>query len=312
MRASPDRAAVLLAATAALTLALSVGACTDTPTEFSPLVRAVGDVRTVALRFENMATLTPTDGIYEAFALLERNDVASLGRFNVDAAGRPVDADGNPIEIFESDVNLLNALGILVTIEPPNDTDANPSGFSLLQGPFADGVARLTVPGPSDLGNAGGAYRIFSPTDGPGTNETSGAWAVAADGSALLGLPEATRGFTYEAFVITATGRALTMARFDDPEGPDLNNPFSGPEPAPQFPGEDFVANAPEGIQFPLDLSGLRILVTLEARAPGAGVADPSQLVVLEGIVPGSLSGGDLVTLVNRAASFPTGSAVIF
>jgi len=100
------------------------------------------------------------------------------------------------------------------------------------------------------------------------------------------------------------------MGRFNNPEARDFANLYSGPEPAPAFPGEDFVANAPAGLTFPADLGGARLLLTLEPVLDDT--ADPSQLVVLEAILPAGLQGGEIIELTNRAADFPTGTAVIF
>lgn len=57
---------------------------------------------------------------------------------------------------------------------------------------------------------------------------------------------------------------------------PDLDRPFhrrrsagrvldfSGNENVPPFPGEDFLANAPDGLTFPLDLSGGAAVISIE------------------------------------------------
>jgi hypothetical protein len=52
------------------------------------------------------------------------------------------------------------------------------------------------------------------------------------------------------------------------------------------------------------------LILTLEPRL--ADSVDPSQLIVLEAILPAGLSGGETITPVNRAAGFPTGTAVLF
>jgi hypothetical protein len=63
-------------------------------------------------------------------------------------------------------------------------------------------------------------------------------------------------------------------------------------------------------LTFPADLGGARLLLTLEPVLDDT--ADPSQLVVLEAILPAGLQGGEIIELTNRAADFPTGTAVIF
>jgi len=61
---------------------------------------------------------------------------------------------------------------------------------------------------------------------------------------------------------------------------------------------------------FPADLSGARFILTLEPILDDT--IDPSQLVVLEAIMPAGLQGGEIVEMINRTADFPTGTAVIF
>ena len=84
-----------------------------------------------------------------------------------------------------------------------------------------------------------------------------------------------------------------------------------GEEPPPDFPGEDFLVNAPAGLVFPADLGGARLLLTLEATVGDTSV-DPSQLVVLEAILPASVTGGEIIELTNQTANFPVGTAAIF
>ena len=289
----------------------TLGGCGRTPTEFSPLVRAVGEVRGVLLRFNGLTPLEASVGIYEAWALLARSQSRSLGRFRVDASGQLFDEGGAPIQNFGTDdANLRDALGIVITIEPPEDgAPERLSGFQILQGPFIEGVANLTVPAPAEITSAIGSYRVFTPTDGPGTNETSGLWALGADDSPSLSLPQVTQAFRYEAFVVI-NGIAASMGRIAGTAAPDSGNPFSGEQPAPQVPGEDFLFNAPAGLNFPVDLSRSRVLLTLEPTVDDT--AGPSQLVVLETILPGRLGGEEIVALLNVAAQFPTGRAVLF
>jgi hypothetical protein len=122
-------------------------------------------------------------------------------------------------------------------------------------------------------------------------------------------LPPLNNVYAWEHYLII-DGQTLTLGRFINPAGPDFINPYIGPLLPPLFPGEDFLFNAPAGIVFPADLAGTRLLVTLEAVLDDT--ADPSQLVVLEAILPGGLQGGEIIELTNRAADFPTGTAVIF
>lgn len=293
----------------ALLALMATQACGDTPRQFNPLPAALGDVRGIALGFEGLLPLTDDEGRYAVWVFLDNRDVIGLGPFNVNDDGRPINPNGELIQRFSASENLFSAVSVLITIEPGGVPGASPGGAAILQGPLIDGVAQLRVPAPLLTTQAAGSYQVFTPTDGPDTNETSGVWAVDADGEGLLELPPLSGIFAWEHYMII-DGQTVTMGRFNSPVAADFINRFTGPEPAPEFPGEDFLVNAPAGLTFPADLSGARLLLTLE---PVAGdTADPSQLVVLEAVLPTSLQGGEIIELTNRTAEFPTGTAVVF
>jgi hypothetical protein len=283
--------------------------CGETPRQFNPLPAALGDLRGIALGFEGLLPLGAGEGRYALWVNLENRDIVGLGPFNVNSDGRPVDGDGDLIDRFTASQNLFSAVSVLITIAPGGTPGEAPGQAAILQGPFLDGVAELRVPAPLLVDQAQGSYRVFTPTDGPDTNEGSGVWAVSEDDEPLLLLPPLNNVYAWEHYLII-DGQTLTLGRFISPAAPDFINPYIGPLPPPLFPGEDFLFNAPAGIVFPADLAGTRLLVTLEAILDDT--ADPSQLVVLEAILPGGLQGGEIIELTNRTADFPTGTAVIF
>ena len=290
-------------------LAATIG-CGGTPTEVTALPRAVGEVDGVLLRAEGLAPLTGLEGRYHAWALLERSRTESLGPFLVDEVGTIVDADGNPIESFTSDAfNIRETLGILITIESPTRGGDSPGGFQLLSGVFIDGVAELTVPIDSAIREATGSLRVFTPTDGPDSNENAGVWAVNADGSPALDLPDTTGALLYETFV-DIDGQSLTLGRFDLADRADTICRFCGDLDPPAGPGDDLLFNPPAGLLFPADLSGARVTISLESRVDD--VATRSQLVILEAVLPLGLRGGEQVAMINRAGNFPTATAVLY
>lgn len=296
------------AALALVALAL-VPAC-NTPTEVSPIARSLGQVRGIVLETEGLAPLEISGAAYTLWAIEDDGTPTNMGEFNIGPDGRLLDPEGEPIERFTTDEsNIINALSVLVTVRLPNTSTNSPSGWQVMSGPVAEGVASLRVPGPSDIQGAAGSFRVFTPTDGPGTNEGSGIWAVDAAGNPTLDLPDTTQAFNYELFLVV-DGEPLTLGRFNDPEGADTTNRFSGEEEAPDVPGEDFLVDPPEGLMFPLDLGGRRLLVTLEPVTDDA--AGPTQFIVLEATLPAGLTGGETISMTNRAAEFPSGTAVLF
>jgi hypothetical protein len=293
-----------------LSLAIVLPACGQTPTQYRPLPSSLGDLRGVAMGFTGLQILTEDQGLYAAWINLDRGELVGLGSFNVNAEGRPINvSDGTVIDRFPSTKNLFKSVSLVITIENRTGIGDGPSQSVILQGPFIDGIAELRVPAPLGIELSSGSYRVFTPTDGPDTNENSGVWAVSVDNQPLLGLPPLNNVYRYEHYVVI-DGVEVTMAGFQRVDEPDFNNPWSGPLEAPQFPGEDFLENAPSGLVFPTDLSGRRILVTLE---PVLGdTVDASQLVILEGTLPAGLQGGEIVELVNVTENFPTGVAAIY
>lgn len=297
---------------AGLTLC-ALAACGDTPTEITPLPRAIGEVQGVLLQVDNLRPLDPsTQGIYYLWALLERNRAELMGSFQVDASGEIVDETGAPIDIFRnSEFSVRKTLRLLVTIEIPGPAPESPSGMQILSGTVIDGVANLTVPISTTITSASGSLRVFTPTDGPGTNETSGFWFIDLEGAPSLLLPDTTGALVYETFVELG-GQTVPVGRFERADQEDDANQFSADVvEAPERPGEDLLVNAPEGLTFPADLSGARVTVSLEGRSND--FVSRSQLIILEATLPVGPSANQIVNLVNSARdTFPTGKAVLY
>jgi hypothetical protein len=291
-----------------------VGACNQTPTEITPLPRALGEVEAVRVNMDSLAPLDPTvDGTYILWGLGERNEANRLGAFYIDpTTGDVVDASGTPIDTFVSeDVTLRTLQGILVTIEANPNTES-PTGMQIISGTFIDRVAELTVPISSDITSASGSLTVFTPTDGPDTNENSGLWMVDAAGEPSLNMPDTTAALQFETF-IEIDGQNLNVGRFDVVDKRDDFCRFCADVeefPQPERPGDDLLVNPPEGLVFPIDISGAIVRISLEGRAND--FAQQSQLIVLEAVLPTGLIGGEVVAYTNLTASFPTGQAVLY
>ncbi len=297
----------------ALSLIL-VGACNQTPTEVTSLPRALGEVEAVRVNMESLQPLDPaTDGTYVLWGLGERNQSGRLGAFFIDpTTGAVVDESGAPIDTFTTEELALRTLqGILVTIEA-NPDSATPTGMQIISGTFIDRVAELTVPVSSGITSASGTLRVFTPTDGPGTNETSGVWMVDAAGEPSLNMPDTTAALEFELFIEVA-GRNINVGRFDVVNNRDNFCRFCADFEEfaqPERPGDDLLVNPPDGLVFPIDLSGATVRISLEGRAND--FVQQSQLVVLEAVLPSGLVGGEIVGFTNLAASFPSGQAVLY
>ena len=277
------------------------------------------ELRTLYLGLNGVHPL-PADYHYEGWAfVIEENTtvVRSTGKFNVDTEGDPVDLGGTIIDgnLFTTDFDLSTTLRFIITIEPPGDTDATPSSTRMLGGIIQDHEATLTA---SDeygldgrLSQAAGTYILSTPTDGPDTNELSGLWFInltAGPAGRGLRIQFPVPGWKYQGWVLIdgiplSTGIVTGLSDSDD------SSLYHGPLPGYNYPGEDFITNAPPGLTFPGSIAGARVLVTLEPSPD----PDPgrSPLVILRGSVPGEPQSDTTYNLENNLAAFPTGNVRI-
>ena len=102
---------------------------------------------------------------------------------------------------------------------------------------------------------------------------------------------------------------AVSTGKFTDPLDADNKNSFSLFQPAPAFPGEDFLQNDPGDLIFPLDLVGSKVMISLEPFPDD----DPQLfgIILLTGQIP--LDAVEHVTyfLDNDVSRLPTGVATI-
>ncbi len=204
---------------------------------------------------------------YEGWAVIGGSAV-STGKFNVTDDERVVDLDGNPIEALAVDADLAAATAIVITIEPAGDADTVAADTHLVAGDVTNGGADLTMAHPAGLGTdfaeAAGRFVLATPSTDTKADELSGIWFLTLPGPEPgLELPELPPGWKYEGWAVVDEV-PLTTGKFIDVASADEAAPFGGPGRMPDFPGEDFVANAPVGVTLPTDLSGTTIVVSVE------------------------------------------------
>lgn len=241
----------------------------------------------------------------------------STGKFNVGTDGSLRTVSGARIEggSFATNLEVKIATAIVVTIEPAGDADTVPAATKILAGTVSSRAANLAVAAAQALGNdfggASGVFILATPTDGEGTNETSGIWFLdLRSGSPGVGLslPTLPAGWQYEGWAVI-NGVPVTTGRFTRGSGADAAAPFSGPQPGPPFPGEDFLTNAPAGLRFPLDLGGAMAVITVEP-SPDDSPA-PFALEPLAASIPTGARDHVTLPLANRAGEFPRATATI-
>lgn len=284
-------------------------ASTQTPVDTEPkTTEAVEPEPVVTLTFNGLPALGD-EAVYEGWAIVDEAPV-STGRFLIDEAGFVVDEAGVPVDHFG--VDAIGAAAFVLTIEPKVDDDPAPSDTHLLAGDIVDGVADLSIGHPAALGtdfaDVAGSVEVAVPTArGLAGAETAGAWFF-SDGSGSLTLPVLPAGWTYEGWVVF-DGQPISTGRFLDPNMADDFNGFSGDGSGPSTPGEDFIRNAPEGLEFPRSVAGTTAVISVEP-APDDSAA-PFTLKPLVGPIADDATPLSEHDLAANFDGIPTGTATI-
>lgn len=242
--------------------------------------------------------------VYEAWVIVGGAPV-SAGRFNVLPDGTP-DLAGGPLTAEQ----LAGAEAFVLSIEPAVGDDPAPSETKILGGAFSGGSADLRVSHPAaladDFSGAAGAFILETPTTAAVSDDhDQGIWWLdpAAGPGPSLTLPALPSGWSYEGWVVTGAG-PQTTGRFRVPTGADSDGPgpTAGPDGAPPFPGQDFIAP-------PLPLAGTAAVITVEPEpddSPLPFTLKPLVTARVEDVGPGVLQG-----MTNRSADNPTGTATL-
>lgn len=281
-----------------LLVVLTVFACKEddtTPTDSDLTLNING--------LENLGS----DYAYEGWILVDGAPV-STGVFTVDDAGN---LSKTTFSLDATDLD--KATAFILTIEPSPDNDPAPSDVHILAGDFNNDDATLTIDDSRAIGDdfttSTGSYILATPTNGADTDENSGVWWLdpAAGPGPGLELPNLPDGWKYEGWAVI-DGVPVTTGKFRDVSGTDESDPFSGTMPGPPFPGEDFLVNAPDGLTFPVDLSSMKVVISVEPEPDNS--PNPFLLKPLVGDVPANAADHTVFDMGNNATnSNPTGMA---
>ncbi|WP_299061084.1 anti-sigma factor [uncultured Polaribacter sp.] len=206
--------------------------------------------------------------------------------------------------------DLQDATKFVLSIEPAVDSDPAPAATKILAGDFSGNSAsvnsdNIVVDASGDLktlAESYGKYILATPTDNDDTNEASGVWFLdnsdAPTVTAGLGLPALTDGWKYEGWVVIngtpiSTGTFLTGSGADDNAATSsfkgtLNN-------GPAYPGEDYVMGAAAGIDFPTDLKGATVVISVEPSPDNSPA--PFTLKPLAHLVPSDAKNHTVLTM---------------
>jgi hypothetical protein len=267
------------------------------------------DTKSLTLNITGLEDLG-SDFIYENWIIVDGTPV-STGTFSVNTSGELSKTS------FSANTNqLASATAYVLTIEPNPDNDVAPSSVHILAGSFASGATSATVSTnhdsalKTDFTGAIGNYILATPTNGPNTNEKSGVWwldpTTSPGPSAGLTLPALPIGWKYEGWAVIGT-TPVSTGKFTTASGVDASDTFTGTMEGPPFPGEDFLMAAPSGLTFPTDLSGHKVVISVEPDPDNS--PNPFLLKPLVATVPDNAMDHNLLSMGNNAAaSNPSGS----
>jgi hypothetical protein len=182
-----------------------------------------------------------------------------------------------------------------------------------LAGDFSGSSANVTSTGiVGDFSDSWGKYILATPTDADDTNEASGVWFLDNSGSAAvagLGLPTLSEGWKYEGWVVL-NGTPVSTGTFSAVDLADDNaatSPYKGLEGnGPGFPGEDYVIGSAAGVDFPTDLKGTTIVISVEP-SPDNSTA-PFTLKPLAHIVPADAMNHTVISMETGPLATLSGS----
>lgn len=215
---------------------------------------------------------------------------------------------------FTVGIDDLNAATqFVLSIEPAVDSDPAPAATKLLSGDFFGNTATVTSTGiVGDFSNSWGKYILATPTDMDDSNEESGVWFLDnSSGSPALGLslPTLTDGWKYEGWVVL-NGTPVSTGTFLDPVSADDNaatSPYKGTTGnGPGFPGEDYLIGSAAGVDFPTDLKGATIVISVEPYPDNSPA--PFALKPLVHMVPSDAMNHSVISMGAGPLKVLTGS----
>ncbi|QNM86472.1 anti-sigma factor [Polaribacter pectinis] len=217
-------------------------------------------------------------------------------------------------QTYTVDINdLESATKFVLSIEPAVDSDPAPAATKILAGDFSGNSASVSSTGiVGDFSNSSGKYILATPTDSDDTNEASGVWFL--DNSnppavAGLDLPTLSDGWKYEGWVVL-NGTPVSTGTFTSVSSADDNaatSPYKGTTGnGPGYPGEDYVMGSAAGVNFPTDLKGATVVISVEP-SPDNNPA-PFTLKPLAHVVPSDAMNHTVLTMGTGPKAVLTGT----
>lgn len=225
-------------------------------------------------------------------------------------------------QTFTVDINdLEDATNFVLSIEPTIDPDPAPAATKVLAGAFSgnsasvnsDNIVVDAAGAIKSLGASWGKYILATPTDMDDSNEASGVWFLdnsnAPPAVAGLGLPTLAAGWKYEGWVVL-NGTPVSTGVFSSPVGADENaatSIYKGTSGnGPGYPGEDFVMGSAAGVDFPTDIKGATVVISVEPSPDNSPA--PFALKPLAHMVPASAANHTVIDMGAGPLAVLTGT----
>ena len=239
---------------------------------------------------------------YEGWLITSKGAIAT-GKFDIN------DDDKDAEQMFEvNKADADDATKFVLTIEPANETGDDikkPTNVHILAGDITNNTSILSTNHGAALGTdfseATGKYILATPTNGNET-PTQGIWFIdksAGAPMAGLNLPTLPAGWKYEGWIVD-DGMPLSTGTFLKADEADSNGAgtAAGDQPAPAFPGQDYVNPAK-------DLVGKTAVISVEP--------DPDNSVAPFSIKPlvGTLTNEEGKMMLDNKAAGSLPSATI-
>jgi hypothetical protein len=289
----------------AFTIAILFVACSDDDNT----VTTTGDLTIDLTGLEELGS----DFVYEGWLIVDGSPI-STGTFTSVSFPQTYTVAINDLE---------SATTFVLSIEPARETGEEalaPAPTKILVGDFSGNSAsvnsdNIVVDSSGDiitLGDSWGKYILATPTDVDDSNEASGVWFLDNSGAAAvagLGLPTLTDGWKYEGWVVL-NGTPVSTGTFIWANGEDDNaatSPYKGTEGnGPGFPGEDYLTGSAAGVDFPTDLKGATVVISVEPSPDNS--AAPFTLKPLAHVVPADAMNHTVISMVAGPLTTLSGS----
>lgn len=223
---------------------------------------------TLTLNLQGLSNLGDNE-VYEGWIMVD-GIPQTTGTFTVNDTGM---VSSSTFQVTTED--LESATAFILSVEPANDPDPEPSEIKILSGAFSGNSAMVnTNEMIGDFTGISGTFFLRTPTDemmgaGNNMNDEYGVWFGDIDqgmppvANFTLPMLDASK-WVYESWVV-ADGTPISTGRFS---AFDMQDDFNGHSETagtgPNLPGEDFFLNPPTGVDFPLDVRNKMVIISVE------------------------------------------------